>query len=122
MSIQAPLSLSRREFGQMSVAAPLALSAAPVSKKPNFVFILADDHAGYVMGCDGNRKAETHNLDRLASVGTRFAENYCTSPVCTPPRQSFVTAELPHAAGFTVLKTPLADNKPTIAKQLKSLG
>ncbi len=106
----------------MSAAAPLALSAAPVSRKANFVFILADDHAGYVMGCDGNRKAETPNLDRLASEGTRFAANYCNSPVCTPSRQSFLTGQLPHAAGVTVLKTPLADDKPTIAKQLKRLG
>ena len=31
--------------------------------------LIADDHAGYVLGCDGNRAAETPNLDRLASAG-----------------------------------------------------
>jgi choline-sulfatase len=56
-------------------------------RRPNFLFLLADDHAGYVLGADGNRQAETPNLDRLASEGTRFARHYCNSPVCTPSRQ-----------------------------------
>lgn len=113
------VTITRRNF----VAAAAASSiSAQTRRKPNFVFILADDHAGYVLGCDGNRKAETPNLDRLASEGTRFAANYCNSPVCTPSRQSFLTGQLPHAAGVTVLSTPLDAGKPTIAKQLKTAG
>jgi choline-sulfatase len=108
--------LSRRTFLAASTAA-----AAP-KRKPNFLFLLADDHAGYVLGADGNRQAQTPNLDRLAAQGTRFAAHYCNSPVCTPSRQSFFTGQMPCAAGVTVLKTPLAEDKPTIAKQLKSAG
>src|SRR6476659_4186599 len=103
--------LSRRAFCGAASIAPAV--RAQQSKKTNFVFLLADDHAGYVLRCDGNRKAETPNLDRLASEGTRFAANYCNSPVCTPSRQSFLTGQLPHAAGVTVLKTPLPADKPT---------
>jgi choline-sulfatase len=84
--------------------------------------VIADDHAGYVMGCDGNRQAETPNLDELAASGTRFAANFCNSPVCTPSRQSFFTGQLPHAAGVTVLRTSLDPSKPTLAKQLKTAG
>jgi len=101
--------------------AAAALSAQP-RRKPNFLFILADDHAGYVLGCDGNRDARTPNLDRLASQGMRFAAHHCNSPVCTPSRQSFLTGQLPHAAGVTVLATPLAVDKPTLAKQFKKAG
>jgi choline-sulfatase len=112
--------LTRRAFaGVAAAAAPISLRAA---SKPNFLFLIADDHAGYVMGCDGNAKAATPNLDRLASEGTRFAANYCNSPVCTPSRQSFLTGQLPHAAGVTVLRTSLDPAKPTIAKQLKLAG
>jgi len=32
------------------------------SRKPNFLFIIADDHAGYVLGADGNQRASTPNL------------------------------------------------------------
>lgn len=89
---------------------------------PNFLFILADDHAGYVLGCDGNPAAGTPNLDRLAGQGTRFAAHHCNSPVCTPSRQSFFTGQMPHAAGVTVLGTPLAPGKPTLAKQFHRAG
>jgi len=90
--------------------------------KPNLLFILADDHAGYVLGSDGNPRARTPNLDRLAAEGVRFASNYCNAPVCTPSRQSMLTGQLPHAAGITVVDSPLATDKPTIARQLKQAG
>jgi choline-sulfatase len=93
--------------------------AAQTRRKPNFLFIIADDHAGYVLGCDGNPDAHTPNLDRLAAEGVRFAAHHCNSPVCTPSRQSFLTGQMPHAAGVTVLATPLALDKPTLAKQFK---
>jgi choline-sulfatase len=88
----------------------------------NFLFILADDHAGYVLGCDGNPLATTPNIDRLAGQGTRFSAHYCNSPVCTPSRQSFLTGQMPHAAGVTVLDTLLGTDKPTLAKQFQKAG
>src|SRR5260370_18083847 len=91
-------------------------------RKPNFLFLIADDHAGYVLGADGNKLARTPNIDRLASEGTRFAQNYCNSPVCTPSRQSFFTGQMPSMAGVTVLKTPLSEAKHTLARQLKQTG
>lgn len=91
-------------------------------RKPNLLYILADDHAGYVMGADGNSKAHTPNLDRLCAEGIRFARNYCNSPVCTPSRQSFFSSKLPHASGVTVLSTPLAEDSPTLARQLTASG
>ena len=100
----------------------LAAAAARPSTRPNFLFILADDHAGYVLGADGNRQAPTPNLDRLASEGTRFVAHFCNSPVCTPSRQSFFTGQMPHSAGVTRLPTPLAEGKPTLARQMKRAG
>src|ERR1700674_4676343 len=99
-----------------------AAQAAAFKSRPNLLFILADDHAGYVLGCDGNANARTPNLDRLASEGTRFRAHYCNSPVCTPPSQSFFTGQMPHMAGVTRLPTPLAADKPTLARQLKKAG
>lgn len=84
------------------------------TSKPNLLFLIADDHAGYVMG------RHTPNLERLATQGTRFANNICNSPVCTPSRQSILTGLYPHAAGVTTLKTPLSESKPTLAKLLQN--
>src|SRR3954447_17627495 len=99
-----------------------AAMAATRKKKPNFLFLIADDHAGYVLGADGNQTALTPNMDRLASEGVRFARNFCNSPVCTPSRQCMLTGQLPHAIGVTVVDTPLSTDKPTVAKQLKAAG
>jgi arylsulfatase A-like enzyme len=104
----------------LSTAATRAL--AQRGKRPNFLFLIADDHAGYVLGADGNKKVATPHLDRLASEGARFARHYCNSPVCTPSRQSFLTGQMPAAAGVTVLRTSLDPGKPTLAKQFKAAG
>src|SRR5258706_13424152 len=112
--------VSRRSA--MAALAGAASVRGKSGRKPNFLFLIADDHAGYVLGADGNQLARTPNIDRLASMGTRFARNYCNSPVCTPSRQSFFTWQMPSSAGVTVLKTPLSDDKPTIAKQLRQAG
>lgn len=112
---------SRREFlASAAAAAPRAAQAR--DRKPNLLFLMADDHAGYVLGASGNRRALTPNIDRLAGEGARFARHYCNSPVCTPSRQSILTGQLPHAAGVTVLSTPLAPDRPTIAKNLRGAG
>ena len=113
----------RRDFlTGVGLAHGVRASAQSRRQRPNLLFLIADDHAGYALGADGNRQAATPNLDRLASEGVRFARHYCNSPVCTPSRQSFFTGQLPHAAGVTVLSTALATDKPTLAKQLKAAG
>ena len=112
--------LTRRSL-VTGLAASVASRAAN-GQRPNFIFLLADDHAGYVLGCDGNRQAETPNLDRLAAESVRFARHYCNSPMCTPSRQSLFTGQLPHAVGVTLLSTPLAEDKPTLAQQFQQAG
>ena len=119
--------MSRRDFGKSAAGVALGSMLRPRpayarDRKPNLLYILADDHAGYVLGADGNRRANTPAVDRLAAEGTRFARNYCNVPVCTPSRQSFFTSLLPHASGVTVLTTPLAADRPTLARQLKASG
>src|SRR5438094_3242752 len=105
--------VSRRSA--MAALAGVASVRGKSGRKPNFLFLIADDHAGYVLGADGNKLARTPNLDRLASQGVRFANHHCNSPVCTPSRQSFLTGQMPCMAGVTVLQTPLSEDKPTIA-------
>jgi choline-sulfatase len=111
---------TRRTF--LAANALSALAQTRSRRRPSFLFLIADDHAGYALGCDGNALAATPNLDRLAAEGTRFASHYCNSPVCTPSRQSFFTGQMPHMAGVTRLPTPLADSKPTLARQFKQAG
>ena len=78
--------------------------ARPTERKPNLLYLFADDHAGYVLRAMETRGPIRRTLTDLASEGTRFAANYCNAPVCTPSRQSILTGQLPHASGVTVLQ------------------
>jgi arylsulfatase A-like enzyme len=62
-----------------------------VAKKPNIVFILADDPGYADLSCCGQTDFETPNLDRLARGGARFAQAYAASPLCTNTRTALIT-------------------------------
>ena len=55
--------------------------------RPNLVFILAEDMGAWALHCAGNSDIQTPNLDRMAGMGLRFENFFCTSPVCSPARQ-----------------------------------
>lgn len=73
---------------------------ATIASRPNVVFILTDDQGPWAAGCYGNPEIQTPSLDRLAAEGVRFDQFYCTSPVCSPSRASFLTGRLPSQHGI----------------------
>ena len=107
------------------------------SRKPNIVFILADDLGWHQLGCYGSTFYETPNLDRLATQGMRFTDAYA-APVCSPTRGSIMTGKYTarlHLTDFIKggspkdkkLLTPewtpyLPLEEVTIAEALKSTG
>ena len=64
-------------------------------KKPNIIFILADDLGWAELGCYGNSFNETPNLDQLAKEGLRFTDAYAAAPVCSPYRAALLTGQHP---------------------------
>ena len=58
---------------------------------PNIIFIMADDLGYGELGCYGQEKIRTPNIDRLAREGMRFTQYYTASPVCAPARCSLMT-------------------------------
>lgn len=71
----------------------LAGAAAQLAsrRKPNIVFILADDLGCFDVGCYGQKLIRTPNIDRLAAEGTRFTQAYAGATVCAPSRCSLMT-------------------------------
>ena len=69
--------------------AALLASEAPAAKRPNFVFILADDLGFSDLGCYGGEIATPH-LDQLAADGLRFTRCY-NNGLCVPSRRSLLT-------------------------------
>ena len=77
--------------------APVVAGAAGASDKketrPNIIFIMCDDMGYGDLGCYGQKRIETPNLDRMAQEGMRFTQAYAGSPVSAPSRASFMTGQ-----------------------------
>jgi arylsulfatase A len=58
------------------VAVLLVAALSHAATKPNIVFILADDLGYGDLGCYGQQKIRTPNLDRLAAEGMKFTAHY----------------------------------------------
>lgn len=72
------------------LAAPLLHAETP-ARPPNIVFILADDLGIGELGCYGQQKIRTPNIDKLAAEGMRFTNFYSGCSVCAPSRCTFLT-------------------------------
>lgn len=63
------------------------------SKKPNIVYIYADDLGYREIGSYGQEKIKTPNLDKMAAEGMRFTQHYTSTPVCAPARCALLTGK-----------------------------
>ncbi len=61
--------------------------------KPNVIFMLADDLGYGELGCFGQKKIRTPNIDRIAAEGMKFTQHYSGSPVCAPSRCVLLTGK-----------------------------
>ena len=62
-------------------------------KKPNIIYILADDLGYGELGVYGQEKIETPNIDALAKNGMMFSQHYSGAPVCAPARYMLLTGK-----------------------------
>jgi arylsulfatase A-like enzyme len=104
-----------------------------MQRRPNIVFIVADDLGFADLGCYGGRAPVSPVLDRMAAQGIRFTQGYANSPVCSPTRFALMTgryqyrlrgaAEEPissRSRGSTTLGLPPAH--PTLPSLLRAAG
>ncbi len=130
-------SLNRRSFlkavslGAASLAAPRMLSAAPAprKRKPNIIYIMADDLGYGDLSCFGQTKFKTPHLDRMATEGTKFTDYYAGSTVCAPTRCVLMTGmHTGHAyvRGNREVRpegqAPMPANILTVPRMLKKAG
>lgn len=106
----------------------LLLSAAPVrtqadepARKPNFVFIIADDCTVWDIACYGGQ-AKTPNMDRLAAEGLRFTRCFQAAPICSPTRHNLLTGLWPVTSGAYPNHTMVKKGTRSIAHYLQSEG
>ncbi|MBI5384748.1 MAG: arylsulfatase [Verrucomicrobia bacterium] len=115
-----------------ALLALLPLTGAPAaSPRPNIVFILADDLGYGDLGCYGQKKFRTPNIDRLAAEGMRFTAHYSGNNVCAPARCVLMTGLHPGhayvrdnrpAKGFSEGQTPVPSGALRLPLTLQKLG
>lgn len=91
--------------------------------RPNVIFILADDLGYGDLGCYGQTKIPTPNLDRLAAEGMRFTQFYAGSTVCAPSRSVLMTGQ--HTGHTTIrgnAKVGLNPDDRTVASLFQQAG
>jgi len=134
--------MNRRHFLQSITSGAVALSCARSlmaekgpARRPNIVLIMADDLGYKELGCYGQEKIKTPNIDRLAAEGMKFTQYYAGSAVCAPSRCNLMTGmhgghayirnnfgmkkPAPNRFGGQL---PIPETMPTIAKTLKEQG
>lgn len=97
---------------------------AIAERKPNVIVILTDDQGWGDLSCHGNLNISTPNLDKLASLGTRF-DRFYVCPVCAPTRAEFLTGRYhPRGGvqGVTRGEERLNTDERTIAQYFKASG
>src|SRR5436309_10366941 len=104
----------------------LALPTVPAGEippKPNIIFILSDDLGYGDLGCYGQKKIKTPNIDKLAAEGIRFTSCYAGSTVCAPSRCALMTGlHTGHGAIRGNAAVALQPSDVTVAEVLKSAG
>ncbi len=99
-------------------------SPAPMPRRPSIIFILADDLGYGDIGCYGQDRIKTPNLDRLAAEGIRFTSCYAGSTVCSPARAALMLGQ--HTGHLRIRgnarATSLSSDEVTVARLLQESG
>ncbi len=94
--------MKRRECLMMAGVSAVALASGSIqeaesAKKPNVLFILADDMRPDCIGAMGNPHIKTPNLDALVERGTAFSQAYVlgsnSGAVCMPSRTMILSGQ-----------------------------
>ena len=86
--------------GWLSYGCAAAEPAGQPARRPNILWIGADQLRPDAMGCYGNTVCKTPNLDRLAREGVRFSNAYTTCCLCSPARASMLTGRFAFKHGM----------------------
>ena len=113
----------RRQFlGCMVGTAVSPALPGQSAKRPNILFILADEWRAQSTGYNGDRNVRTPVLDRLHSQSVSFHTAVSGTPVCCPFRASLLTGQYPLTNGVFINDVELKPNGTTMGEAFKRAG
>lgn len=108
----------RRDF--LKLVAPALLGQAV--RRPNVVFVLADEWRAQSTGYGGDRNVRTPVLDRLEAESVDFENAVSGCPVCCPYRASLMTGQYPLTHGVFINDVELKPRGPTLGETFQKAG
>ncbi|MFC1500033.1 arylsulfatase [Candidatus Zixiibacteriota bacterium] len=124
----AGLSMAGSALSGLSLSQLTGCDSRP-GRRPNIIYIMADDLGYGDLGCYGQEKVRTPHIDRLAAEGMRFTDHYAGSTVCAPSRCSLMTG---YHTGHTFIRgnreiqpegqQPIPADSVTVARLLQKAG
>lgn len=91
-------------------------------KRPNFLVFCTDQMQSACLGCNGNDRIRTPNIDALAAGGVTFRRAYVNNPVCQPSRAGMITGKTPRQHGLITNGCCLPESVPTLTGALAEAG
>ncbi len=92
------------------------------ARKPNILFIMADQMAARCLPIYGHPLVKTPNLSRLAAEGVVFENCYSSSPLCAPARATVMNGLLPSRTGVYDNAAEFPSAIPSWTHYLRQLG
>ena len=93
-----------------------------MTDRPNFLFIITDQHRADHVGCYGNDIVQTPHIDGIAARGTRFDKFYVANGTCMPNRATLMTGRMPSVTGVITNGQPLPLDSNTFVDTLRATG
>ena len=90
--------------------------------RPNFLFIITDQHRADHTGFGGNEIVQTPHLDALAARSMQFDRAYVANPICMPNRSTIMTGRLPSVHGTRENGIPLDWRGNTFVREFRGVG
>ena len=116
------MNLNRRDFLKTASALAPAILGAARQKRPNVLFIIADEWRPQSTGYNGDTNVRTPVLDRLARESVSFDSAISGCSVCCPARASIMTGQYPFTNGVFINDVELKPNAPTLAECFAKSG
>ena len=92
------------------------------TKRPNFLFIVTDQHRADHLGCYGHPVVKTPNIDSIAARGRRFDKFYVACAICQPNRSTMMTGRMPSLHGVRHNGVPLDLQQNTFVDLMRLQG
>ena len=99
-------------------------STLAAQERPNILWLTSEDNSADWIGCYGNPRVETPNLDRLATQGFQYMHAFSNGPSCSPSRSTWITGVMALSMGTHHQRCflPIPDSIPFYTEPLKQAG